>query len=188
MDARLVAWARAVKARQRPKHPVLWLFTDAQRLPDPMPAIRRLPKGLAGVVFRHDGVAGRAAMGRQVARLCKARGLALTVSADWRLAEALQAGRHLRGGRGPRNRSGRIWTSSSHDAVELFRAVRCGALAVVSPVFPTPSHPEAKGLGPWRWALLTRAQGALALGGVTGGNVRRLGPGCRGVGAIAALG
>jgi thiamine-phosphate pyrophosphorylase len=188
MDARLVAWARAVKARRRPVQPVLWLFTDAKRLPDPLPAIARLPAGLCGVVFRHDGVKGRAALGRRVARLCKARGLALTVSGDGRLAAALTAGRHLRGGHGPKNRSGLLWTASAHSRPELLRAIRCGALPVLSPVYPTPSHPGARGLGAWRWALLAGRHKVLALGGVTGANVRRLGRFCQGAGAIGALG
>jgi thiamine-phosphate pyrophosphorylase len=188
MDARLVAWARGVKARHRPGHPVLWLFTDARRLADPLPAIGRLPRGLCGVVFRHEGVAGRAVLARQAARICRARGVVMTVSGDWRLAAALRVGAHIRGGRGRKNRSGALWTSSAHSLPELLRAVRLGALPVLSPVYPTPSHPGAPGLGPLRWARFSRGQSVLALGGVTGANVRRLGPGCRGVGAIAALG
>jgi thiamine-phosphate pyrophosphorylase len=188
MDARLVAWARAVKARHRPGHPVLWLFTDARRVADPLPAIARLPRGLCGVVFRHEGVAGRAVLARQVALLCRARGLALTVSGDWRLAEAVGAGLHLRGGLGRKNRSGKVWTSSAHNGQELVRAMRLGALPVLSPVYPTPSHPGARGLGPLLWARLAGGRSVLALGGVTGANVRRLGPRCRGVGAIGALG
>ena len=40
--------------------------------------VRGLPKGLCGVVFRHDGVAGRAALGRAVWRFCRARRLTTT--------------------------------------------------------------------------------------------------------------
>src|ERR1700712_2314994 len=75
MDQKLVAWARAVKSRQRfaPKShrrgcfPVLWLFTDAARLPAPRAAVERLPIGLCGVVLRHDGAADRVALGRDLA-------------------------------------------------------------------------------------------------------------------------
>ncbi len=182
-----MAWGRAVKARHRPGHPVLWLFTDARRLADPLPAIGRLPRGLCGVVFRHEGPM-RAELARQVARICRARGVVMTVSGDWRLAAALRVGVHIRGGRGRKNRSGALWTSSAHSLPEILRAVRLGALPVLSPVYPTPSHPGAAGLGPVRWARLARGRVVLALGGVTGGNVRRLGAGCRGVGAISALG
>jgi thiamine-phosphate pyrophosphorylase len=187
MDARLLAWARAVKARTRAPTPVLWLFTDSDRLPDPLPAIARLPRHLCGVVFRHDGAPNRAALARQVARLCKQRGLPLTISNDPRLAVALQAGRHLRGGKGPKNRTARLWTASAHSLPELLRARRAGALPVLSPVYPTPSHPGAAGLGPVRWARLTRQSPAAGLGGITGANVRRLGRRCIAAGAIAGL-
>src|ERR1041384_7766902 len=100
MDSRLLAWAFASR-RRGPKLPRLWLFTDARRLPDPRPAIARLPRGLAGVVLRHDAEPGRAMLGRDIARICRARRLALVVAGDARLAAVLGAGVHLRGGRWP---------------------------------------------------------------------------------------
>jgi len=196
MDERLVAWARAVKAR-RTRSPktcaVLWLFTDERRLADPRRSVAKLPRGLAGVVLRHDGDPHRAQLGRALARICRARRLALVVAGDVRLAAALGAGVHLRGGRWPdhaRTRRGPL-TCSAHGPVELQRAWRAGAsLAFLSPVFPTASHPEVAYLGPVRWSRL--AQGArlpvAALGGVDHATVRRLPPGlCCGVGAISAL-
>lgn len=195
MDERLVAWARAVKSRQRrrgilPPLPVLWLFTDAARLPDPLPAVARLPRFLAGVVLRHDGVPGRAALGRRLARLCRARGLALSVAGDWRLAAALRAGLHLRQGvrpgRAPRDLPS--LTSSAHGVAAVRRARHAGAVAFLSPAFATASHPGRSGLGPVRWGRMARrGGGAGALGGIDGGNVRRL-PGCRCAGAITAFG
>jgi thiamine-phosphate pyrophosphorylase len=194
MDERLVAWARAVKSRQRRsgvRRPVLWLFTDAQRLPDPLPAVARLPRGLCGVVLRHDGAPGRAALGRALARLCRARGLVLSVAGDWRLAAALGAGLHARAGRRPCGapRGLPALTSSAHGVADLRRARRLGALPFLSPAFPTASHHGAAGLGPSRWGLAAQhgGQAVAALGGVDGANVRRL-PGCAGVGAIRALG
>ena len=71
---------------------MLWLFTDMVRLPDPFAAVSRLPRG-AGVVLRDDRDADR------LARLCRARGLALVVAGDARLAARLGAGLHLRDGR-----------------------------------------------------------------------------------------
>lgn len=196
MDARLIAWARAVKARHahgRGDLPVLWLFTDQRRLADPRCSVARLPRGLAGVVLRHDGDPHRAELGRALARICRARRLALVVAGDVRLAAALKAGVHLRGGRWPdhaRTRRG-LLTSSAHDPVELRRARQAGAkLAFLSPAFPTPSHPEAIGLGPVRWSRQARAARlpVAALGGIDHATVRRLPPGlCRGAGAIGAL-
>ncbi|MBV9757721.1 MAG: thiamine phosphate synthase [Alphaproteobacteria bacterium] len=195
MDQRLVAWARAVKARRARAGergpPVLWLFTDAARLPDPMPAAARLPKGLCGVVFRHDGVSSREALGRALARICRARRLALVVAGDARLAARLRAGLHLRRGRRTRLRPRGLLTSSAHDRRELARARRAGAgLVFLGPVFPTASHPGARTLGPRRWAALARAGRlpALALGGIDGAAARALPRRfCAGAAAIGAL-
>jgi thiamine-phosphate pyrophosphorylase len=188
MDPRLLAWARAVKARRRSALPVLWLFTDAVRLPDPLAAIACLPRGLCGVVFRPEGVADRAGLAREVGRLCRARGIALTVAGDWRLAASLGVGVHLRGGRG-RPVARRLNTSSAHGVAELRRARLAGALAFLSPVFPTPSHPGAAVLGPWRWGALARGRAVGALGGMDAAKLRRLPRGaCIAVGAISALG
>jgi thiamine-phosphate pyrophosphorylase len=195
MDARLVAWARAVKARRKHRGctlPALWLFTDARRMPDPLPAIRLLPRGLCGVVFRHDGVPGRERLGAAVAALCRQRGLALAVAGDARLAFRLRAGPHLRaagGGGGRSRRQPRLATASAHGVADVRLARRRGAAAVfVSPVFPTPSHPGAKGLGVIRFAALCRRHPCvLALGGVDGASARRLPRHCAGAGAIGAL-
>ncbi|HEY2616490.1 MAG TPA: hypothetical protein VGI78_04060, partial [Acetobacteraceae bacterium] len=94
MDPRLLSWAHAVAARQGGNRPVLWLFTDSRRLPDPRLAASRLPKGLAGIVLRHDGDPYRAALGHELARICRARRLILVVAGDVRLARSLRAGVH----------------------------------------------------------------------------------------------
>jgi thiamine-phosphate pyrophosphorylase len=194
MDEKLAAWARAVKARQRQPRgrAVLWLFTDAARLADPFPVLRLLPPGLGGVVLRDDGLPGREALGRRIARLCRRRRLALSVAGDWRLAAALHAGLHLRGGRLPPCTP--RWlprlTSSAHAVPDLLRARRAGvAVAFLSPVFATASHPGAHPLGPLRWGLAARRSvGAGALGGIDGCAVQRLPRRlCHGAGAVGAL-
>lgn len=198
MDQRLLAWARAVKQRTQTPDPVLWLFTDATRGADPLRAAARLPKGLCGVVFRHDHVANRAAIGRELTKICRARRLVLVVAGDARLAQALRAGVHLRGGHwpGPQGiqlRRRRCITSSAHGLRDIRRARREGARVIfLSPVFPTASHPDAPALGTARWTRLARQGGKasiLALGGVTGQVARAL-PAefCGGAGAIGALG
>jgi thiamine-phosphate pyrophosphorylase len=204
MDEKLVAWARAVKSARRLGpgpgcRPVLWLFTDAARLADPRAAVARLPKGLCGVVLRHDGAADRAALGRDLARICRARRLALVVAGDARLAALLGAGVHLRGGRwfssGAGNRAAQrcraLLTSSAHDFRELRRARLAGAdLVFLSPAFPTASHPGAPALGGARWAGLARRARlpVAALGGIDGDSVRALPRHlCHGAGAIGAL-
>ena len=175
-----------------PRIPPLWLFTDSRRLPDPRAAVAKLPRGLAGVVFRHDDDPNRIALGRDLARICRARRLVLVVAGDVRLAVALRAGVHLRGGRWPAQlRARRFVTSSAHSLPELRRAAQAGAsLAFLSPVFPTASHPEAHTLGPVRWSGLARHAPikVAALGGIDGTSVRHL-PRvlCHAAGAIGAL-
>src|SRR6185437_11986089 len=100
MDSQLVAWARA-RRRRRSDVPPLWLFTDSRRLPNPRPAVAKLPRGLAGVVLRHDNDPNRATLGRDLARICRVRRLLLVVAGDVHLAAALRAGVHLRGGHWP---------------------------------------------------------------------------------------
>lgn len=171
---------------------MLWLFTDSARLPDPLPAVAALPRGLCGVVFRHDGAPDRAETGVRLMRLCRERGLPLVVAGDTRLAARLGAGVHLRGGRWPDavRRQGLV-TASAHGVPELRRARRAGAAAVfLSPLFPTASHPAAPALGSVRWRNIARHINGLevyCLGGVNGVNVRILGRFSRGAGAITAL-
>jgi len=191
MDQGLVSWARRVKRRNAP--PPLWLFSDAARLPDLLGAVRGLPKGLCGVVYRHDTAPERAALGTLLARLCRARRLALVVAGDARLAAALGAGQHWRGGRRflIKPHPG-VWnTASAHNPGEALRARRAGADAVFcSPVFTTASHPGAQSLGTFGFRQLAAFAGgakAYALGGIDGRSVRTLGKSCAGSGAIDAF-
>jgi len=199
MDERLIAWARAVKRRTRNSGPVLWLFTDSSRGGNPLTAAAGLPRGLCGVVFRHDDTPDRAGLGRALARICRARRLVLVVAGDVRLAQALGAGMHLRAGRfaGPQAanlRRRRPISSSAHTIKDIKRARIAGADAIfLSPAFPTASHPGAPALGPARWAALAgkylaRGHFLLALGGVTGHTAGALPRLCGGAGAIGALG
>lgn len=185
MDQKLVSWARAVKARSRNPAPTLWLFTDATRLPNPLPVIARLPKHLCGVVLRHDADPNRAQLARAIARLCRARHLTLTIAGNPALARTLNTGLHLRAGLG-RPRPGLLNTASAHTRLELHRARKAGATAFLSPVFPTQSHPGAAALGPARFARLAGPQGAYALGGITGRTARALPRNCLGAGVIGA--
>jgi thiamine-phosphate pyrophosphorylase len=147
------------------------------------------------VVLRHDSDPDRAALGRVLARICRARRLVLVVAGDPRLAAALHAGVHLRDGRWPAPvRPPGAVTSSAHSIQALHRAARAGAdLAFLSPAFPTASHAGAPALGPVRWTLLARQMPRNhmltgVLGGVDGRNVRRLGRRqCDAAGAITAL-
>jgi thiamine-phosphate pyrophosphorylase len=190
MDLKLLAWGLRGNLGTLPR---LWLFTDDKRLPDPRASVAGLPRGKAGVVLRHDNDPARRSLGRDLARICRARRLVLVVAGDTRLAAALRAGVHLRGGYWPGpNRGSGVTTSSAHSIPDLLRARRAGVdLVFLSPAFPTASHTGAPGLGPLRWAAMARRHAPLslaALGGVDGGTVKRL-PSrlLRAVGAIGAL-
>lgn len=167
--------------------PGRWLVTDARRLADPLPAIRRLTRG-DGVLFRHYELppAKRLALARQVAGLCRRLGLVLVVAGDVRLARAVAAdGLHLPQGliglAAMARRAGlRLVTVAAHDPGAIAQAARGGADAVlVSPVFATASHPGAAPLGVLRFAALVsdaRRQGlsVYALGGITPASFARL--------------
>lgn len=84
-----------------------------------------------------------------------------------------------------------LLTAACHDAAELARAAAIGAdLALLSPVFPTESHPGAEHLGPARFRALAAAASlpVLALGGVDETNAAALaGPNVAGLAAIGAF-
>lgn len=179
--------------------PGLILITDRNRLAEPERAVRALPPGSA-VIVRDYGWPGRRALALRLGRLCRARGLRLLVAGDARLAYALHAdGLHL-----PEHRvaavghAWRLWrragflvTAAAHTRGAIARAAGCGADAVlVSPVFPTASHPGAPGLGVLRLARLIRASPlpVYALGGITAATARRLaGSGVAGFAGIAGI-
>ena len=190
--ATLTELARRLNARRRGTAlPPVLLLTDENRLPDPLPAARTLPRG-AGVVLRHYGAANRTALAAQLARI---PGLVLLVAGDMALARRAGArGLHLpeASGRPPRLRPrGFLVTMAAHSLPALRRAKALGAdAAVLSPVFPTASHPGAPTLGPLRFAALARGAGlpVYALGGVTAANAMRLlASGAIGFAAIGGL-
>lgn len=194
MDLKLLAWG--LRRRTGPL-PRLWLFTDDRRLPDPIASVARLPRGRAGVVLRHDADVARTLLAVDLARICRDRRLVLVVAGDVRLAAAVSAGVHLRGGRWPGViRCHGVVTSSAHSVAELRRARAAGAgLVFLSPAFATASHAGAAGLGALRWAAMARTArrsgvdvAIAALGGVDGRTVGRL-PAelLQAVGAIGAL-
>lgn len=86
-----------------------------------------------------------------------------------------------------------VLTVAAHGRAGIARGRRLHADAVIlSPVFPTASHPGLSALGPLRWSALARRAGrpTIALGGIDPGNARRLPPsavGIAGIGALAGL-
>lgn len=176
--------------------PPLVLPTDAVRLPNPAPAVARLPRGTI-VIVRHSDDGARAALARDLLPICRRRGLRLLIAGDWRLALRLGAdGLHLpeamaRQARRWRRRPSWLVTAAAHSRPAMRRAAQAGADAVLlSPVFPTASHPGRGALGPVRFAALAVRQplAVYALGGITEVTAPRLlGTGAVGIAAIGGL-
>lgn len=156
-------------ARHRKKLPSLWLMTDervdATAL---LSAAAHLPRGEAGIIFRHyrTEVAARRALFEALRHIALARRLLLVLAGPAREAAAWRAdGVH---GRDARRVSRPLLRSRGvHDGREVV-AARSADLCFLSPLFPTRSHPGAGALGRVRFAALARQVEApvMALGGV----------------------
>ncbi|MAO54220.1 MAG: thiamine phosphate synthase [Rhodospirillaceae bacterium] len=193
-----LAWrGHRQKPRRRPGLPLLVFMTDTQRTPDPAAHLARLTPGTV-VVFRHYDAPGREILGRRLARLARRKGLIFVVAGDRRMARRLGAqGLHLPEGmvaRRPRFAPpGDRWpvSAAAHDERSARRAARMGVdLILMSPVFPTGSHPGTTPLGLRRLAKVCRSlrTPVLALGGVDPGSARRvLNTGAAGIAGIGAL-
>lgn len=157
--------------RHRKKLPSIWLMTD-ERVTDQslLAAAGRLPKGRAGIIFRHYRTVERErkALFALLARIARRRRLVLMLGGTARDAAAWQAdgwhGRDI-----CRVQRPLLHSVPAHDAREVEAARRGEAdLLFLSPLFPTRSHPGAPALGRCRFALLARRAGmpVMALGGV----------------------
>ena len=145
----------------------MWLVSDGRNDTGLERALRRLPRG-SGFVYRHHHLppAERIARFERLARIAEARGHTIVVAG---------------GGYGPAlslpRRPGTLRLATAHNLREIGQANRAGADAVLlSPVFPTRSHLQAKPLGPARFRLLARYSKApvIALGGMTRHRARAL--------------
>ena len=154
--------------------PALVLMTDDVRLADPLPAARALPPGSA-VILRHYGAPERAALARSLAAIARRRGLLLLVGENPALARRVGAhGVHLPEraiGRAGAVRWHKDWliTAAAHSPTALRAADAAGAdAALLSPLFPTASHPDVRPLGLQRFAALANASPlpVYALGGI----------------------
>jgi thiamine-phosphate pyrophosphorylase len=171
------AYSGRMPARQT--LPALWLISDARNDARLERALRRLPRG-SGFIFRHYHLPPdeRLARFRALRRIGRARGH-LCVLADC-AARAEEWGAHGYYG-APRNlrrrKRGLLALATAHSLREIAQAQARGAEAVLlSPVFPTRSHPGAATLGPLRFRLLAgRARvPVIALGGMDARAARRL--------------
>jgi thiamine-phosphate pyrophosphorylase len=189
---RLARAAARLAAQARSTLPPLVLFTDDDRLADPLAAARALPRGSMVIVRSRDG-ARRAALTRAMVELARARALIVLVAGDGALAAASGAdGVHLPEARlgeaaAWRARHRFLVTASVHSLAALARANLADAV-FLSPVFPTASHPGRAALTSVRANAITRGARlpVYALGGVGPGNAGLL-SGFAGIAAIGAL-
>lgn len=168
-----------MRNRYPPQLPKVWLISDA-RIDDRLEAaLDRLPRG-SGFVFRHYHLAPtqRRTRFRQLARLARRRGHLVMLSGTvaearrWGADGAYGAPEGL-GRRGPLLR-----LATAHSVRELGTANRAQVDAVLlSPVFPTRTHPGAPALGALRFRLLAARSRApvIALGGMDARRARALG-------------
>jgi len=201
--ARGTSWQAVAARRCRPplrrgrRLPVLWLFSDPVRLPDPRAVAAGLPRG-AGVVARGAAPDVLGAL----AGLARRRGLMLLVAADGRAALAGRAGLHLPERRPAdgllpflvARRAGApfaVLAMAAHGrAAGAARARRLRPdIIFLSPIFPTASHPGAPALGPLRWQSAARRLPApvAALGGIGAATAARVPGRAAGLAAIGGL-
>ncbi len=163
------------------KLPRLWLISDARNDAMLERALRRLPRG-SGLVFRHYHLppAQRRLRFDRLARIARGRGHVVALSGTALQARQWGADAIYGPPEAMRGANGLMRLATVHSLRELGEARRAGADAVlVSPVFPTRSHPGDAVLGPVRALMLAREAGcpAILLGGM---NARRF-RGFRGV-------
>ncbi|HEY9078574.1 thiamine phosphate synthase [Magnetovibrio sp.] len=169
--------------------PLCYVLSDIQRLPDPGILLARLPRG-ACVILRHDDNDALANLAYRIIPRARIRGIKVLIANDLRLALRCKAdGVHYSERVARRGQSRLVFrkpsfivSAAAHNRLALWRAARAGAdIALLSPVFATRSHPNAKFLGILRFAVLARMSAipVVPLGGVSLLNARRLrfGPG-----------
>lgn len=143
------------------------LLSDARNDAGLERAIARLGRGDA-LVFRHYHLdrAPRHARFTTLARLARRRGVTVIgarVPRMWHVDGVYGAATEVAGSLGLR-------LATAHSLQEIAAAARAGADAILlSPVYPTRSHPGGKVLGPVRFLMLARRSPlpVIALGGMT---------------------
>ena len=164
---------------RRQTFPDLWLLSDARNDAALEDALLRLPRG-SGFVYRHYHLpdAERVARWFELHAIARARSHVMVLADSSLTAREWGADGIYGAPRALYPTSGDLLTlATAHSLTEIGLANRMRADAVLlSPVFPTRSHPEAPALGPLRFRLLARhAQvPVIALGGMSAATARRL--------------
>lgn len=160
--------------------PRLWLLSD-ERNDHALETRLRSFNEPVGFVYRHYHLAPEERYARycQLQRIARAEGHVVVLSdsaltaREWG-ADGLYGAPYALYPR----RKDLLHIATAHDMREIGQANRIGADALMlSPVYPTRSHPGAATLGPMRWKSLARhaLMPVIALGGMTHGGAHRLG-------------
>jgi thiamine-phosphate pyrophosphorylase len=156
--------------QRHPCLPDIWLVTDQRNDERLEWALRRLPRG-SGLVFRHYHLDPQARRARfdALARIARARGHVVVLAGT--VSEARRWGAHGSYGAPASLARGQALPRlvAAHSLREIGWAQRQRADAILlSPVFPTRSHPGSATLGPIRFRLLARHAlvPVIALGGM----------------------
>ncbi len=165
--------------KQRQPLADIWLISDERNDAMLERSLRALPRG-SGFIYRHYHLDGpqRWARFRALRHIAKSRDHTVI------LADSAQTAREW-GADGiygaPLSlyptRSGLIQLATVHSMRELAQAQRKGAdAALISPVFPTRSHPGGDVLGPARFRMLAKhaRMPVIALGGMSADRARGL--------------
>lgn len=159
--------------------PHLWLISDARNDAALERALQELPRG-SGFIYRHYHLPEGQRRSRfdELSTLGRTLGHRIILSAEADFARKWGAD----GIYGPpermTNAAGLLRLATVHDAAEIADANRIGAdAALLSPVFPTRSHPGAGALGPAGFRELARLaeMPVIALGGMTAVTAAQLG-------------
>jgi thiamine-phosphate pyrophosphorylase len=158
--------------------PDLWLLSDERNDAGLQDALRRLPRG-SGFIYRHYHLSPgeRVARWCELARIGRARGHVLVLADSAQTAREWGADGLYGAPRALYPTRDLLTLATAHDLHEIGLANRLHADAVLlSPAFPTRSHPGARALGPTQFRLLAAHARVpvIALGGMTEGTARRL--------------
>ena len=158
--------------------PELWLLSDERNDAVLEDRLRALPRG-SGFVFRHYHLqpAERVARFYTLKRICDARGHLLILADSTLTAREWGADGVYGAPRSLYPTRDMVTIATAHDIGEIGQANRaCADAVMLSPVFPTRSHPGTPTLGPQRFRHLARLaqMPVIALGGMTHATARRL--------------
>ena len=164
--------------KRQPALPTIWLISDARNDAMLERAMRKLPRG-SGLVFRHYHLepAERRRRFDALAQAARRRGHMVALSGDaatarrWGADAAYGPARRLTGGPA----LPRLVTVHSLRELAAARGARADAV-LLSPVYPTRSHPGARALGPLRFRVIAAHAKVpvIALGGMNRRSADRL--------------